>query len=59
MKIIYKKILKENSKKILIKNLVITHHMKDVSQDDDDVIREYHETKVSRHLEVRRTEDFI
>ena len=59
VKIIHKEILKENSEKILTKNLITTHHMKSVSQNDDDVIRECHKTRVSRHLKVKRTEDFV
>ena len=59
VKIIHKRILRENNEKILIKNLITTHHVKSVSQNDDNVIRKYHKTKVSRHLKVRRTEDFI
>ena len=59
MKIIHKKILRENSKKILTKDFVITHHVKNVSQNDDNVIKKCHKIKVNRHLEVRKTENFI
>ena len=59
VKIIHKKILKKNSKKILTKNLITIHHVKNVSQNDDYVIRKCHKTRVSKHLEVRRIKDFI
>ena len=59
VKITHKKILRKNSEKILIKNLITTHYLENVSQTDDKVIRKCHETKVSEHLEVRRTENLI
>ena len=59
VKIIYKEILRENNEKILTKDLVTTHHMKDVSQNDNNVIRECHETRVSEHLKVRKIKDFV
>ena len=59
VKIIYKRIFREDSEKILTKNLVITHHMEDVSQDDNNVIRECYKTRVNKHLKVRRIKDFI
>ena len=59
MKITHKRILRENSKKILTKSFVTAHYVKDVLQNDDDVIRECHKTKISKYLEVRRTEDLI
>ena len=33
--------------------------MKDVSQDDDDVIKKCYKTRVSEHLEIRRIKDFV
>ena len=59
VKITHKKILKENSERILTKSLVITHYIKDVLQDDDDIIRKCHKTRINKHLEIRRTENFI
>ena len=59
VKIIHKEILKKNSERILTKNLVTIHYMKDVSQNNDNVIKKCHKTKISRHLEVRRTENFV
>ena len=59
VKIIHKRILRENNEKILTKNLVITHYVEDVSQNDDDVIRKCHETRINEHLKVRRIKDFV
>ena len=59
VKIIYKRILRENSKKILTKNFVTIHNLRSVSQNDDEIIRKCHKTKISEHLEIRKTEDFI
>ena len=59
VKITHKEIFRENSEKILTKNLVTTHHMKSVSQNDDDIIRKCHKTRVSEHLEIRRIKDLI
>ena len=59
VKIIHKKILRENSEKILTKNLVTTHHMKGVSQENDNVIRECHKIKVNEHLKIRRIKDLV
>ena len=59
MKIIHKKFFRENSEKILTKSLVITHQVGSVSQDDDNVIRKCHETKVSKYLEIRRIKDLV
>ena len=59
VKIIHKEILRENSEKILTKNLATTHHVEDVSQNNDDVIRKCHKTRVNEHLKVRKIKDFI
>ena len=59
VKIIHKKFFRKNSKRILTKNLVTTHYIESVSQNNDDVIRECHKTKVSEHLKVRRTENLV
>ena len=59
VKITHKEILRKNSERILTKDLVITHHIESVSWNDDDVIRKYHETKISEHLKVKKTEDLV
>jgi len=59
VKIIHQKILKKDNKKILIKSLVTTHHVKTVSQDDEKIIKECHKVRASEHLKVKQTENLI
>ncbi len=59
VKKIHVKILSEDNKGILTKGLAATYKMKQVFLTDEELIWVCHNSRVSEHLEVKRTEDLI
>jgi len=59
VKKIHIEILSENEKKILTKGLAVTYKMKQAFLTDEELIQVCHDSKVSEHLEVKRTENLI
>jgi len=59
VKKIHIKILSEDNKKILTKDLAATHKMKQAFLMNEELIQVCHNNRVNEHLEVKRTEDLI
>jgi len=59
MKKIHVKILSEDDKRILTKDLAAMYKMKQALLTDEELIQVCHNNRVSEHLEVKRTEDLI
>ncbi len=59
VKKIHIKILSEDNKKILTKDLATTYKVKQTSLTDEELIWVCHNSRVNEHLEVKRTEDLI
>jgi len=59
VKKIHIEILSENEKKILTKDLTVTYKMKQAFLTDEELIQVCHDSRVSEHLEVKRTENLI
>jgi len=59
VKKIHIKILSEDDKEILTKDLAATYKMKQVFLTDEELIQVCHNDKADEHLEVKRTEDLI
>ncbi len=59
VKKIHVKILSEDNKEILTKGLTATYKVKQTSLTDEELIWVCHNSRVSKHLEVKRTENLI
>jgi len=59
VKKIHTEILSEDEKKILTKDLAATYKVKQALLTDEELIQVCHDSRVSEHLEVKRTEDLI
>jgi len=59
VKKIHIKILSEDDKEILTKDLAATYKMKQAFLTDEELIQVCHNNKISEHLEVKRTENLI
>jgi len=59
VKRIHAEILSEDNKKILTKGLAATYKVKQTFLTDEELIQVCHNSRVSEHLEVKRTEDLI
>jgi len=59
VKKIHAEILSKDDKKILTKGLTAMHKMKQASLTDEELIQVCHNSKISEHLKVKRTENLI
>jgi len=59
VKKIHVKILSEDNKGILTKDLAATYKVKQTFLTDEELIQVCHNNRVSEHLEVKRTENLI
>jgi len=59
VKKIHIKILSEDNKEILTKDLAATYKMKQTFLTDEELIWVCHNNRVSEHLEVKRTENLV
>jgi len=59
VKKIHIKILSEDDKEILTKDLTATYKMKQAFLTDEELIWVCHDSKVNEHLKVKRTENLI
>jgi len=59
VKKIHAEILSEDNKEILTKGLTATYKMKQTFLTDEELIQVCHNSRVNKHLEVKRTENLI
>jgi len=59
MKKIHAEILSEDKKRILTKSLTAMYKVKQALLTDEELIQVCHDDRVSKHLEVKRTENLI
>jgi len=59
VKKIHIRILSEDNKEILTKNLAATYKVKQTLLTDEELIQVCHDSRINEHLEVKRTEDLI
>jgi len=59
VKKIHAEILSEDNKKILTKGLIATYKVKQALLMNEELIQVCHDSRVSEHLEVKRTENLI
>jgi len=59
VKKIHIKILSEDNKKILTKDLAAMYKVKQALLTDEELIQVCHDDKADEHLEVKRTEDLV
>jgi len=59
VKKIHVKILSEDDKEILTKDLAAMHKVKQAFLTDKELIQVCHDSRVSEHLEVKRTENLV
>jgi len=59
VKKIHVKILSEDDKRILTKDLTATYKMKQALLTDEELIQVCHNSRVNEHLKVKRTEDLV
>jgi len=59
VKKIHAKILSEDEKRILTKDLTATYKVKQAPLTDEELIQVCHNSRANEHLEVKRTEDLI
>jgi len=59
VKKIYTEILSEDDKEILTKGLAAMYKVKQALLTDEELIQVCHDSRVSEHLEVKRTENLI
>jgi len=59
VKKIHTEILSEDNKEILTKDIAATYKVKQAFLTDEELIQVCHDSRVSEHLEVKRTENLI